>query len=53
MRKKPWDFIERAVLGAGEDDREQDGPRMLVVSGIGGCGKTQIIVEFLRVHARK
>ncbi|KIM24547.1 hypothetical protein M408DRAFT_331759 [Serendipita vermifera MAFF 305830] len=27
-----------------------DEPRILVVTGLGGCGKTQLILKFMRVH---
>ena len=49
MRKKPWKFIEKAMLDA-RDDVEADVPRMLVVTGMGGCGKTQLILKFIQVH---
>ncbi|KIM26748.1 hypothetical protein M408DRAFT_57060, partial [Serendipita vermifera MAFF 305830] len=42
MRKEPWEFIEKAAFGT----EEVDGLRMLAVTGIGGCGKTQIILKF-------
>jgi hypothetical protein len=51
MRKGPWDFIEKTILGA--KNSEAPCPRMLVVTGIGGCGKTQIVLKFMRVHAKK
>jgi GTPase SAR1 family protein len=30
-----------------------DGPRMLVVTGMGGCGKTQLVLKFIQVHKNK
>lgn len=50
MRKEPWNFIERVILG---DAGELNGPRVLVVTGVAGCGKTQIILKFMRVHEKK
>jgi hypothetical protein len=52
MRKKPWEFMEKALFGAG-DSEDIEGPRMLAVTGMGGCGKTQIVLKFLRVHREK
>jgi predicted AAA+ superfamily ATPase len=51
MRKKPWEFIEKAMLDV--RDFGDDGPRMLVVTGIGGCGKTQLMLKFVQVHRDK
>jgi predicted AAA+ superfamily ATPase len=52
MRKKPWEFIEKAMLNP-RDAEEVDEPRMLVVTGIGGCGKTQLMLKFIQVHRNK
>jgi hypothetical protein len=52
MRKKPWEFIEKAMLDA-RDVADADGPRMLVVTGMGGCGKTQLMLKFIQVHKNK
>ena len=49
MRRKPWEFIEKAMLGT----RVADEPRILVVTGMGGCGKTQLILKFVHVHKDK
>lgn len=49
MRKESWDFIERAVFRTENVDRL----RILAVTGIGGCGKTQIILKFMRVHEKR
>jgi GTPase SAR1 family protein len=52
MRKKPWKFIEDVML----DERRVanvDGRRMLVVTGMGGCGKTQLMRKFIQVHKNK
>jgi hypothetical protein len=52
MRKGPWDFIERAMFGPSASSMVNS-PRMLAITGIGGCGKTQIILHFMEVHATK
>jgi hypothetical protein len=52
MRKKPWEFIEKAMLNV-QDAANTEGPRMLVVTGMGGCGKTQLMLKFLQVHKNK
>jgi GTPase SAR1 family protein len=49
MREKPWEFIEKAMLGIGSS-AEVERPTMLVVTGMGGCGKTQLILKFIDVH---
>ncbi|KIM30831.1 hypothetical protein M408DRAFT_271216 [Serendipita vermifera MAFF 305830] len=50
MRKEPWDFIEQALLKPTNEDTY--GQRMLAVTGVGGCGKTQMILKFVRVHGK-
>ena len=52
MRKEPWKFVENALLGL-DSQEKRDEQRMLVVTGIGGCGKTQLMIKFLRVHSSK
>ena len=52
MRKEPWAFIEKAILQS-ENARDLGGRRMLLVTGIGGCGKTQIIRKFIEVHSKQ
>lgn len=49
MRKKPWEFVERVLLGP-RDPNDIDGPRMLFITGIGGCGKTQLMLRFMKEH---
>ena len=49
MRTEPWNFINRAMLGQ-RDSEDVDGNRMLVVTGMGGCGKTQLMLKFMKVH---
>jgi hypothetical protein len=52
MRKKPWEFMEKVLFGV-DDYEDIEGPRMLAMTGMGGCGKTQIVLKFLRVHREK
>ena len=52
MRKEPWEFIERTIFGT-KSPEQVDGPKILAVTGVGGCGKTQIILKFLWVHEKK
>jgi GTPase SAR1 family protein len=52
MRKKPWEFIEKMIFGV-RDAVDADAPRMLVVTGMGGCGKTQLILKFVQVYKNK
>ena len=49
MREGPWNFIKKALLGP-RSHEDVDGPRMLVVTGMGGCGKTQIMLKFMKEH---
>jgi GTPase SAR1 family protein len=52
MRQEPWETIERTLLGT-NGTPQANGQRMLVVTGMGGCGKTQLILKFMRVHQEK
>ena len=52
MRKGPWDFIDKIILGPRES-QDTDEPRILVVTGIGGCGKTQLLLKFMKVHRER
>ena len=52
MRKEPWKFIEKAILGV-VNPQECERPRTLAITGIGGCGKTQLVLKFIRVHKKK
>ncbi|KIM23915.1 hypothetical protein M408DRAFT_319259, partial [Serendipita vermifera MAFF 305830] len=49
MRKQPWDFVEKALLGP-RHPKDIDGPRMLFVTGMGGCGKTQLMLRFMKEY---
>ena len=52
MRKEPWDFVNRIILDP-RNPEDVDGHRILVVTGIGGSGKTQLMVKFMKVHGSK
>ncbi|KIM24464.1 hypothetical protein M408DRAFT_75869, partial [Serendipita vermifera MAFF 305830] len=52
MRKKPWEFIEKILLGP-RCQNDIDGPRILFITGIGGCGKTQLMLRFMRENKPK
>jgi len=52
MRKEPWEFIEKAMFDV-RNFKDTEEPRMLVVTGMGGCGKTQLILKFAQVHKNK
>ncbi len=49
MRKEPFEFVKKALIDS-RDPENADGPRMLVVTGIGGCGKTQLLLKFIKVY---
>ena len=49
MRQEPWDFIHKTILGPRDPD-DIDGPRMLFVTGMGGCGKTQLVLRFVKIN---
>lgn len=47
-RKAPMEFIEVALL---EDDGSiKPGSKRIVVTGMGGCGKTQLVRKFVENH---
>jgi len=47
-RKIPMEFIEKASFS--EDGRIKPGSKRVVVTGIGGCGKTQLVRNFIEKH---
>jgi hypothetical protein len=51
LRKEPWDRIVQTVIG--EEDMEAQGQRILVISGLGGCGKTQLAIKFAKVFGSR
>lgn len=49
MREEPWEFVKKAILGP-RIPQNTDEPRMLVITRIGGCGKTQLMIKFLKTY---
>ena len=49
MRKEPWEFLENAVFNSDDTDEDR-AQRMVVLTGIGGCGKTQLALKFMDVY---
>ncbi|KIM26170.1 hypothetical protein M408DRAFT_197123 [Serendipita vermifera MAFF 305830] len=49
MRKEPWEFVKRTLLRNG-DMEPVNRPRKLIVTGIGGCGKSQLLLKFMKDH---
>jgi hypothetical protein len=49
MRRKPWKKM-REVLG---DNTEEEEQRIMVISGMGGCGKTQLVIRFAKEFKRR
>ena len=49
MRKEPWEFISGIMLDP-RSHEDADESKMLVVTGMGGCGKTQLMIKFMKDH---
>ena len=49
MRKVPWDYVIKVLL-VSRIPEEANGSRMLVVTGMAGCGKTQLMLKFMKTH---
>jgi GTPase SAR1 family protein len=47
-RKTPMEFIEKAVFE--QNGSVKLGSKRIVVTGIGGCGKTQLVRKFVEIH---
>lgn len=47
-RKLPLEYLETALFGA--SDSINEGAKIVVVTGIGGCGKTRLIRSFIEKH---
>jgi len=45
MRKEPMEAMERALL-----KDEESTQRIMLLSGLGGAGKTQLALKFARDH---
>lgn len=49
MRPKIWEAMVKALVDAPLDEPEEM-QRIMVISGMGGCGKTQISLKFAKDH---
>jgi putative protein kinase ArgK-like GTPase of G3E family len=47
-RKAPMEFLEQALFG--ESGGIKPGSKRIVVTGIGGCGKTQLVRELIEKY---
>jgi hypothetical protein len=45
MRKEPWEKMTRGLLSGDAVEEEQ---KIMVISGMGGCGKTQLVIRFTK-----
>jgi hypothetical protein len=43
MLKEPWEKMTRGLISGGE---EQERQKIMVITGMGGCGKTQLVIHF-------
>jgi GTPase SAR1 family protein len=50
MRREPWEKMKRGLLG---DNMEEEEQRVMVISGMGGCGKTQLVIRFAKEFKRR
>ncbi len=48
-RKAPMEFIETSIFE--ENGAVKTGSKRIIVTGIGGCGKTQLVRKFIEKHA--
>lgn len=49
MRQVPWTKMTTKLIGEGMDQEQ----RILVLSGLGGCGKTQLVIRFIKEYKEK
>jgi putative protein kinase ArgK-like GTPase of G3E family len=47
-RKVPMELIEKALFD--QQWMLKSGSKIVVVTGIGGCGKTQLVRKFVEIH---
>jgi GTPase SAR1 family protein len=50
MRKEPWEKMKRGLI---DDDTEEEEQKIMVISGMGGCGKTQLVIRFTKEFKRR
>lgn len=49
MPKEPWEFVKTTLLRNGVME-PVNRARMLIVAAIGGCGKSQLLLKFMKDH---
>ena len=47
QRDVPMNHMNVALLGSEDEDRQ----RVLILTGMGGSGKTQMVIAWVRLHA--
>ncbi|KIM24302.1 hypothetical protein M408DRAFT_27138 [Serendipita vermifera MAFF 305830] len=52
MRHGPWEFVKNAIC---DPENEQDSvqQRFLLITGMGGCGKTQLVRKFIEEYRHR
>jgi len=45
MRREPWDNMTRGLISG---DAEKEKQKIMVISGMAGCGKTQLVIRFTK-----
>jgi hypothetical protein len=55
MRPQVWEAMVNALIGSQEHKpgEKPAGLKVFVLSGMGGCGKTQITLKFAKEHQMK
>jgi hypothetical protein len=50
MRSEPWEILTKNLL-----EKVLDGTRQkaIVISGMGGCGKTQPVAQFIKEYGKR
>jgi hypothetical protein len=50
MRREPWEKMMRGLLSV---DGAQEVQKLMVISGMAGCGKTQLVIRFAKEFKRR
>jgi putative protein kinase ArgK-like GTPase of G3E family len=50
MREGPWNILEQAIL---KGKMKTSGQNVVVVSGMAGCGKTQLCTKFIHQYSSR
>jgi hypothetical protein len=48
VRKEGWAIMEQKLIGP-----KLEGPNVFVISGMGGCGKTQMVSYFVQKYQNR